>query len=65
MVCHLSAKISLRQIYLFILSAMGRAHTQFLPANKGMDTGGHRTRVAAGTLDNMAQDAVAALASLR
>ena len=44
---------------------MGRAHTQFLPANRGMDTGGHRTRVAAVTLDNMAQDTVAALASLR
>ena len=28
-------------------------------------TGGHRTRVAAVTLDNMAEDAVAASASLR
>ena len=33
--------------------------------NKAMTTGGHSTRVAVVTLDNMAEDAVAASASLR
>ena len=36
-----------------------------LPFRGTMNTGGHRTRVAAVTLDNMAEDAVAASVSLR
>ena len=39
-------------------------HVSHVTKRGAISTGGHRTRVAAVTLDNMAEDAVAASASL-